>query len=133
MFLRFACMFDFGGVKLKLQICLDLACFQIGAPDSQDQRLDDVFSKLHALYLYCWCLWLLFVSILALACLSSLTLVKVLRFRSLSSLQRTKRSGSPVLKLRFSVSICMRLFTMGGAWFVVSSSKNRLEYLRYVT
>ncbi|CAN7039584.1 unnamed protein product, partial [Brassica oleracea var. botrytis] len=69
------------------QICLNLACFQIGAPDSQDQRLDDVFSKLHALYLYCWCFWLRFVSILALACLSSLTLAKVLRFRFLSSLQ----------------------------------------------
>ncbi|KAF3549826.1 hypothetical protein DY000_02006246 [Brassica cretica] len=47
-----ACMFDFGGVKLKLQICLDLACFEIVDLDPQDQQLGGVFSKLHALYLY---------------------------------------------------------------------------------
>ncbi|KAF3602989.1 hypothetical protein F2Q69_00036782 [Brassica cretica] len=34
-----ACTFDFGGVKLKLQICLDLACFEIVDLDPQDQQL----------------------------------------------------------------------------------------------
>ena len=57
-----------------------MACFEIGVSSPQDQRVGGVSSRLHAPFLYCWCLWLRFVSIPNHACLSSLILVGVVRF-----------------------------------------------------